>query len=57
MKPYANQIDNIRNMISWLHKDLKTDYPGNVHIERAIECINDELLILEQRIPKAAKDA
>ena len=50
MKRHTNKIVAIKDMIKGLEKDLRISFGDNVHIREAMESIEDELIILEQRI-------
>lgn len=57
MKHHENKIEAVRNMMKSLHKDLRINFGHNIHIDAAVKSIMDEILILEQRISQAGKDA
>ena len=50
MKKHENKILAIKDMLKGLGKDLRVSFGDNVHIREAMESIEDELIILEQRI-------
>lgn len=50
MKRHTNKIVAIKDMLKGLGKDLRVSFGDNIHIREAMESIEDELVILEQRI-------
>ena len=50
MKKHSSKIMAIKDMLKGLNKDLRVSFGDNVHIREAMSSIEDELVILEQRI-------
>jgi len=50
VKKHENKISAIKDMLKGLDKDLRVSFGNNVHIREAMSSIDDEIVILEQRI-------
>jgi len=50
VKKHENKIAAIKDMLKGLNKDLRVSFGDNIHIREAMSSIEDEIVILEQRI-------